>query len=433
VRVIFNCSLCRLFAVVLTLSLFAVYLPLVSCTSGAAAAKNAGPAEPEVVELTPEELRMELVKSYNFGQQYYQQGNYTAALPYLHTAKNIDKKLNGDNILYPGIYQKIGRSYSELKMPDSSLVIYEEGLKYDPDNLHMNEMIAYYYKASNRIDQFIPAAIKVIGLSDEQEKKIEYMVQLKEVYVQRDEYDLALELMDQLVEMKPQNKDYIDERLSILRLSGGEGALRKEFEEKHQQFPNDKNYILELISIYERDNENQLLVEMADKLIALEPNEIDSREKKVNALITLNKNNDAIAVLNELNKLVPDQPRYLARVAEIYNDTGRYRNAVNYANRALRINNSYGEAHFQIGMAFMNQAEDVRDKRGSLAFEDKLVYQLAYDKFVIAARDINKKAQAERWVEHLVNFIPTSEDKFMHKGVTKPTSPEYDWLQGYFK
>lgn len=421
----------RVMAVFAVLALFV--LPFAACTSGSTAAstEETEPAEPE---MTQEEIRMELIKSYNFGQQYYQQKNYQQALPYLHTAKEYDKQLNGTQILYPGLYSKIGLCYTELSNPDSALAIFEEGLQFVPEDLYMNEMVVYYYKAANRIDEFIPAAVKFLGLTDDNATKIDYSQQLKEVYVQRNEYELALEMLDKLVELQPDNKSFGDERLSILRLARGEGALRQEYEAKHAEFPNDTNYMLELISIYERDEEHQPLIDMVDKLVAINTGEIISREKKASALIKLGKGREAIAVYDELAGIDAESPKYYALIAEIYNDLGQFRNAYNQGSRAVQRDASFGNGHFQMAMAIMYQADAVRDQRDNIAFEDKLVYEKAVERFTRARSDFNVSSQAERWINHLsANYVPTQSDKFMNKGVTKPSHSSYSWLMGLFR
>jgi len=416
-----------------------------ACTSTTTAARNTKAAsevkndtaakQQQEQSLSNEELNMEMLKLYNYGFGDYQREEWRDALPKLRKTNMLDKQLNGDKLRFPGIYSYIGQCYQNLNMPDSALFTFEEGLKHNPDHEFMNKSVVYYYKNSNQIDKYIPAVKKLISiLKDPEEIKVN-MLELKDVYVQRDQFDEAIAIYDKLLEKEPDNKDYIDARLSLFRSQGGEEAVRREYEEKHQQFPTDTEYIRELIIIYENASEYEKEIEMIDKLVALEPNDVESLEKKGHVLSSLGKNREAIEVLKGIARLVPDEPRYQTEIAHFYNDMQEYEQAVLYGNKALAINPGYGEAHFQIAMAFLNSANDAKDKRGNLKFEDKLVYKMAYEKFKQAARDINKKSEAEKWIKYIEasELLPTKENEFMHLSVKTPDLPEYRWLIKYYK
>jgi tetratricopeptide (TPR) repeat protein len=413
-----------------------------ACTSATTTAKNQNGAEntvsaEEAAKAAEREAKSyEMLKQYNFGNPPYMRGDYEKALPMLHKVRVLDTDLNGADLKYPEIYQKIGMSYRELGKQDSALYYFEEGIKLLPDNLWLHENVAYYYKAVNRLDDYIAEVHKIIALLEEPEDIKKWKLILIDYHVQSNEFDQAIKLYDELIVLEPDNREFIDNRLNLLRASGGSEQIRKEYEEHHQQYPNDKDTIGELIVIYVDAAEHEKVIEMVDKFLALQPGDIESIEKKIHALKELGRESETINTLNQIASLVPDDPKYFVEIAEIHINAERFSQGVTFAEKALNVRSGYGEAHFQIARSFFQCANNVKNSRANsrTKYEDKLVYKMALLEYEKAAKDPNKKADAERWINHIkvAEYEPTSEDQFMNRTVTKPQDPGYAWLQKYY-
>jgi hypothetical protein len=66
-------------------------------------------------------------------------------------------------------------------------------------------------------------------------------------------------------------------------------------------------------------------------------------------------------------------------------------------------------------------------KRKETSYEDKLVYEKAYFEYKKAAKDPAFRSMAKKKQEIIKPFIPTKEDRFMHKN-DKIKSPCYQWI-----
>ncbi|RKY87858.1 hypothetical protein DRQ09_03805 [candidate division KSB1 bacterium] len=381
-------------------------------------------------------LKEELVYNYSFGYEDYKNKEYQKALPRLLKANQIDIELNKDKLQYEGIYGFIADCYIKLGKPDSALWAYKSGLKHKPDNVIMHKGLVYVYTLKNDVEGLIEEYKILSELVKKKEEKIDFLERLKSIYVTRNEIQEALNVYDKLLEIDPQNKSYIDDRLTLLKSTGNLDLYLKDLEEKHKQYPEDINYINSLISEYEKRNESDKVIEMADKLIALQPNNLDAYEKKANAYANKLDYRTVIKIYTKMLKINPNknkdnEKRFLVKIAEAYIFLKQYSTARNYVRRALRIDKNYGYAHFTLGYVYESCAEDVVKKKGGyqkLTFDDKLIYKLAYDEYQIASKDYETERRAKNKIAGLANFIPTNEDRFMHPNQTKAKSKEYEWI-----
>jgi len=214
--------------------------------------------------------------------------------------------------------------------------------------------------------------------------------------------------------------------MSLIMLKGG--SVLEELKSQHQKYPNDKKYIEALLNEYYKENDSQNVVAFADKLIAIEPNNVSALDKKADAYSNLQKWNERIEVLKKkLDLIGGNDPKTLCDIADSYNVLKMFSTVRNFALRAAR--QDYGMAYIRIGEAYELCAESAVSKRGGkIRFDDKLIYALAYEQYQKASNYPDVSSIAQRKMRALENYIPTKEDRFMNPDKKRATSPEYDWI-----
>ncbi len=221
---------------------------------------------------------------------------------------------------------------------------------------------------------------------------------MKKVYKQLGKDSKALEIVNQLLELEPDNNELIDERLSLLKSTGGIDAVKKELEEKSLQFPDDLSYKWELVQIYEDENEYKKALGMLDMINNLVKDNVDVLERMLKIFWDHQQDGvNSVIVLKELIKLKPKDPGYVTRIALISYENGNYKKAVSETERALSIDRSFCETVF-IKAKAINDFTDivVRGNNGEIRYQDKLVYQLVYDLYIEAAKDPVQKGQGRQ-------------------------------------
>ena len=420
-----------------------------SCTSATkAVTQNTTPAEIAAAQqaaLQQErvELSREMTIAYNLGNDLYNQKSFEDALPYFWKTHEIDKGLNSDKIRYPGVFLKIANSYLERGLEDSTFYAYTEGLKYDPENLNYLKWIQWYHAKTQSLDNLIDVTEEILGkmqANDESlSSQVPYIKNVKDLYLNRGEYEKALEKIELLITLLPGDKESLDlERINMIREIGGDAALQKEFEKQHDENPNDSDIIWNLLKFYEDQGLTDKVLEFVDKYIALKPEDIDARLIKIDALKEKNRIDDAIAELDNISKMRPADPQYIVAIAEMYFlEKDDLRRAMTWAQKARGVNANYGPANLMIANIIVEVIDNAMERKGISApdYDDKLVGEIAVSYFVDASKDPNTKSEADtRGNFYRENYTRTDADKFMKKGVERPeNTPEYDWIWRYKK
>jgi len=392
--------------------------------------------EPEISEAQQDsirqaELKNQLIMNYSFGFEDYKNKEYAKAIRRLLKVNELDLELNKSELQYPNVYGYIANSYVELGKPDSALWAYEQGLQYRPNDPVLHEGKVYVYTLQGNEEGLVEEYKVLPDLVEDEAKKIDYLYRLKSIYINRGDIEGALEVYDRLLEVDPENRTYIDDRLTLLKSTGNANMYIRELEEKHAQYPEDPDYMWNLIVEYDKNKESDKVIAMVDKLLALQPKNLDALEKKAYAYQNKQQYRNVVNVYNQMLEIKPNEKKYFVDIAQAYISLKDYATARSYVRRAQRIDSDYGYAYMTMGNIYEACAEEVvREKGGyaKLAFDDKLVYKLAYDEYAKAANDFEYGRNAQRRMNNLKELIPKDEDYFMHPNQKEARGEEYAWI-----
>ncbi|MCP4724610.1 MAG: hypothetical protein GY863_06225 [bacterium] len=420
-------------AIFLTLSL--LLLIIAACSGAKQTVTQTGASESELEKQRIEELEFERKKNWSFGGTAFLQKNYQDALKYLLIAKELDMQLDPERSEYPLIYKYLGGTYHQLDQPDEALENLQIFIKYDPEDASTNETLIWHYQKLSMLDKYEEQVLHYLPLVQDITKKKTYFRNLKKVYNQLGKNEKALNIVNQLLELEPDNKELIDERIGLLKKTGGSEAVKSDLVDKAKKYPNDLSYKWELVQIYEDESEYDNALEMLDQILTVEKDNVDVLERKLRIYWDHQQDEaNSVRILNELIRIKPGDPGYVTRIAGINLDNGKYREAVNEAEKALAIDKNFREAVFIKASAIYNFADNiVRENENEVRYQDRLVFNLAYTLYQEASKDPALRVKAKRYADYLKeNYVPTEENKFLHKGEDIPTDPAYRWLLKYF-
>ncbi|MFC1724502.1 tetratricopeptide repeat protein [candidate division KSB1 bacterium] len=376
----------------------------------------------------------------NLGKDAYDNERWQDAIPLLEKAVMMDKELHGENIKFPIRIRWLGNCYYNLGNKESALKYYEDYVNYEKkgeERADLHNRLIELYREFAKPDKVLEEFYKTIEILEREKAYNDlksFYVTLADVMLGRGDTQEALRIYNRLIELFPDEKEYKDNKVALMRASSDDATMITEYEKNLREYPNDTDIMKSLIDLYTKSSNNQKVLEIADRILAIQKNDISILKIKAHAFLNLQRYNDAIGIYNTLlNVDSSDDSKkgYYCEIAESNIALKKFKTAVSDANKALQIDRNFGLAYIKKGKAYEGFVDDVLQKKGGyekIDFGDKLAYKKAYDTYEQGTKDPMYKNEATRYMTGIKNSIPTEEDKFFHKGETKPKDAQYAWM-----
>jgi tetratricopeptide (TPR) repeat protein len=369
-----------------------------------------------------EKYVFELSKKWSTGYEHHKAKMYRNALtPFWYVAES-------DTISrYKDVWNKLVDVYFNLGNPDSAQIAAEMGLQHYPDNLFLHRSLAHILTSREMIDAAIEHYAAVVNLDP---KAIDDWKKLGGLYLRNDQVDDAINAYETVTEINPNDQEANDILSKLYAQTGNEDAALERLEKVRQQDPNNPKHMFNLGRQYfAREDFGKAEAEFRAYVTKM-PDDKVAIEFLASSLQNQEKYQEAINVYESLIKLEPTHKKSMCEIASCLKALKKYKNARDYANKALAIDSQFGLAFIVRGEIYEACVEDCISNRGNdrTTWDDKLVYQLAYDEYSKALKDIAFRDITERRISYVKQLIPTAEDRFMHKSDTKATGPCYNWI-----
>ena len=383
-------------------------------------------------EMTPEQkqayedsllrvYKRQMALKWSLGYEPYKQKDYPRAKKYFKEVAELDTIGTYGKVLY----QRLGDCYLQMNQPDSAEWAYLIGVERLPDNAYFYKVLAYIYRRDNRIDDAIEMYTTLTTLEADSANNWKT---LGELYVRNDDKESAIESYQQAMELDPadmQTKEILD---NLVGSTEERIALRESMVE---QTPDDMSKRLDLAKLYYQIAEYEKAVAQLVVVTEKEPDNLEALEYLGQSYQELEKFTAAATAFKKILAAKPDDKKNICNLAIAMASQGQFTAALGQVNKALSIDANFGLAYIARGMAYETAAERCVDQNdGKVTFDDKLVYQKASNEYKnAAAKDPVWASEANRRNTYVKTMVPTSSDKFMHKGQASPEGPCYTWIQ----
>ncbi len=286
----------------------------------------------------------------------------------------------------------------------------KQGRFYHENNERMSASMADAYRMYNKLYEmdylrfaeegdgfFAMVLLNETANSGERDKALEMMDQFEE--------HASIELLDAIVEIRESLFENPEERIDFIesRMAAAGDAEREEM-------------LGDLIGLYDEINESEKAAEAARELYSMNPNYQNTRYV-ADMLLSDGNYADAINYLKESKELAEndtDRKEIALEIAESYQQTDRFEEARDYVQRALAIDDTYGEAYMRMSAIY---ARTISNCTGGdvLGREDRTVYWLVVDYLEKAAEhDPSLASNANNRAESYTEAMPSAEDKFFN-------------------
>lgn len=363
----------------------------------------------------------ELTKFWSFGYENYKNKQYADAAKYFQKVVNMDtiKK-------FPKAYQFLGQSYFQTQQVDSAQIVFELGIEKYPDDAQLHRMRGYILRQKELTDDAIPEYERVCELQPESVKDWR---QLATLYVKVGRLEEAINAYEKVLELKPDDKE-AQEILSSLYANLGDIEKAIEAKEKAlDQDPENTQLLFDLGKVYFDQSEYEKSIEKFQALLALTPDDVKALEYLGDANQRSEQYSQAIVEYKKILDIESNNKKVLAEISNCYRGLRRFALARSFAKKSLSADNLYGLGWVALGNAYEVSAEKcVNSRGGKIKIDDKFVYELAYQQYRRAVRDLEFKREAETQINFLQTVLPTKEDMFMHKNKKRADGECYKWI-----
>ena len=408
---------------IVLLVMLAAQLQFTGCASSGTT-KQANPEREQAIKDSLLNLqKIELYKLWSTGYEAAKQNNYPKAIRYYRQV--IEKDTIG---VYGSIkYERIAAAYLQTQSSDSAEYFLQEGMKLAPEKPYYYNTLGYLYNVSRRFEEAAEMYNKLIELEPD---NAEHYEKLGDVYIALNDVPNATTALQKVIELQPNNKA-VQEKLSGLLVSSGDAeqviAAQKRMIELE---PNNMQRHIDLAKTYHNETRFDDAAEELKIVIAAEPQNVYALELLGDCYNNLEQYNEAVTTYKRILEVNAEDKKNMCNLANAYTNLGRYAMAISQANKAIKLDGSYGLAWLSIGFAYQTSAERCVAKRnGEIKYEDKLVYKMAYENFGMALKDNLSRNDAQRYRDFLSPLIPTPQDDFMNKGKTIQGEECYNWIQ----
>ncbi len=369
--------------------------------------------------LANQPLNQDIRLLYNFGFEYYKNQSYKEALPYLWKVY-----LHDSSKYARAAIRKIADIYYLQGKVDSTLIVCYRGLKQFPDMIRLH----YYAGAlQNRLGKYRCAIPHFEELVKKDSNNVDYLKTLAFLYFKADD-ERAVKYQQKVVNLEPNNLEESERLAQFMNHFYGEGADLKIRKEAYLKDPENIDLAMKYAKVAVRSGAYKDALEPISKVIAKKPSKA-AYLLRAEAYENLNQNYKAIEDYKKILKLDPNDPDIMLRISVDYRIEKQFSKAKFWIKKALKAKPGYGLAYITLGELYEAAVPYCQEKlkRKKTAYEDKLVYEEAYKAYKKAEKDPAFRSKARKKQEIIKPFIPTQEDRFMHKN-DKIKSPCYKWI-----
>ena len=355
----------------------------------------------------------------NFASSNYQNSDWRSAV------NNYTQLLNCNcgNLDPENTFKYMAYSYQQLGLVDSASYIFDQGLKYTPDDIELLKMAGENAGKSGRIDDQIYYFDKILII---EENNLEVLELLNDVYRNQNMFNEQINIIDIWLKYDSNNKKAnAEKKVAFVAIGKDISDVDKE---RWESDPSNIQYGIDYIIALKNTGNNNKIIEVSNELLIYD---------RFNRFVLLNlaesyqnlyREDDALDAYYLLIKVDPTNYKVALEISEILTSKEQFKDALHWVEKAISINGSKGEIYYQRAEVYFAVAESCSGD--PIQFWDKIVYEISWKDYQMAVNKGYKQAKARRdFLEE--NYITTSADWFMRPDGEMEVRPQgncYNWI-----
>ena len=364
------------------------------------------------------------MKFLSFATTHYNNKAYADAL---NNYKRLFDYECVDEQMAQNVYVFMANCYRELEQLDSALIYYNEGLSIIPDNEYLWDSKLHTLNLIGDDEAILQTKVEKYSRFPENADLGEEIVEL---YLAMENYEDAKPIVEALLIEDPDNKNLQNMRFQCEEALGGDIRSIVE-EEYHKNLENISNAQI-YVGILRDADENLAAIDVLEGMLIHVPGTVGMIKELVELLSIEGQTKKVISLLEQLLEINPDNVNIYFDLTVANITAGNYQAAMSWANQVLNLDQANGQAYANRASVYEAVANNCSSSVPD--FDDKLVFQIAYEDYLTAKSKGYGKSTSK--IDFLKEArIPKSGDWFFNRddyvkgGKAKPKKECYSWLQ----
>ncbi len=355
----------------------------------------------------------------NFASTNYQNSDWRSAID------NYTQllKCNCGNVDPENTFKYMAYSYQQLGFLDSAAYIFDQGLKYTPNDVELLKMAGKNAGKFGRRDDQIYYFDKILIIEENNPEVLEL---LSDVYQVQGMFDEQIDILNIWMKYDSSNKKISSEKKAAFEALGKD--VSEVDKERWESEPSNIQYGIDYIGALKNSGDNEKIIEVSSELLIYDKFNKQVLHNLAEAYQNLYREDEALDIYEMLIKVDPTNYKVALDISEILTSKEQFKDAVVWADKAINISGGKGDTYYQRAEVYFAVAESCSGD--PLQFWDKIVYEISWQDYQIAVNKGYKQAKSRR--DFLgENFITTSADWFMRpegEMEVKPQGDCYAWI-----
>ena len=341
--------------------------------------------------------------------------------------------LGCDRGLEEEVFQYWAVGYEYLGKFDSSEYVLLQGLKRLPDDLFLHQRLAFAYKRLGDKEKEIREYERIIELIPDDTEPLK---RLSELYYAVGMYEEQIYILGKILEIEPNNLNAQSDKVSAYEKIGKDPL--DIFRERVEEDPENVTFVLDLCDKLMNVGEYNEAIKHLSRIVRSKTNSSPVTKKLVlkklsQAYYKNDQLEEAVGAYKQLFERDPRDFRTALEIVRIDLDILRFNDALQWANKAIRIVPDNGETYGTKGLVYYKAFQECRKDYPTI--DDKIVAALAHQYFLKAEEKKYRSMMRNRkWLEDNDVIFGKSEwfmldDELKRGGKISVSGDCYSWVK----
>ncbi len=326
------------------------------------------------------------------------------------------------------IYQYYAIAYEQMGRFDSSEFVLLDGLQKLSNNVELRKRLAYSYKKQGKFDQEI---IEYERLVDMVPEDLSVMNDLSRLYKENERFDDQIFILEKIL-AQDENNEIAQSELAMAFENSGRDPLDV-YRKRYEDNPENLSYGLDYADRLSQVDRQQDAIPIFKEVIRQDPSSKLAYRKLAEASLAVDDLNGAANAYEDLFKIDPRDGRLAINISDVYLENNDYRQAVNWADKAISLDNKSGDALGQKGKVYYYGWDNFR--QNPFTIDDRVVAKLAYNYFLKAESKGYRGFSKSSWMKENEKDILygkaqcfMADDKVKRSRTISTLTSDYDWV-----